>query len=194
MCLSVLILVELLFTYRNPGANSIAFFRILFLLFMMTFVLLGVGLSIVDVANDKDGDESLLLWRACTDLIIAVFFAIPAWTLLQAVTYPMVQREDVGCVRACYIGIVVYVMVYVGRIAWNASHYFGFNRAQEWLLSDSAMRVGHVPVQPSAGARIVNFACTFTFDGVPSVFAMIAVYLLKKHDMMFDENPYATQE
>jgi hypothetical protein len=194
MCLSILILFELLFTYRNPGANAISFFRRLFMMFMVTFVLLGIAMSVVDVANDRDGDESLLLWRACTDLIIAVFFALPAWSLLQAVTYPMVQPEDVGCVRACHIGIVVYVIVFLGRIAWNASHYFGFNAAQEWLLSDGAVRDWDGPVQPSVGARIVNFACALIFDGVPSVLSMVAVYLFKKHDMMFDENPYYTQD
>jgi hypothetical protein len=190
MCLSILILFELLFTYRTPGANAVQFFRVLFVLFVVTFVVLGVVLSIVDVGNDKEADESLLLWCACTDLILAVFFALPAWSLLQAVTYPMVQPEDVACVRACHIGIVVYVLLFVGRIAWNGSQYFGANVAQEWLLSDRAARTDAKWVRPSPTARGLNFACVFLFDGVTSVLAMVAVYLFKKHDMMFTENPY----
>jgi hypothetical protein len=194
LCLSILILFEFLFPYRNPGPNAIQFFRLLFLLFVVTFVILGIVLSIVDVGNEKEADESFLLWCACSDLIIAIFFALPAWALLRAVTYPRVQPEDVACIRFCHVGIVVYVLLFAGRIAWNGTYYFGVNIAQNWLLSDNA--VDHERgkyIMPSPAASCLNFFYVFLFDGVTSALAMITVYLCKKHDMMFDETPYSTR-
>ena len=122
MCLVILILFDLLFTYRNPGTNAIIFFRSLFILFLFTFLTLGIVLSIVDLQNGSDPDASLSLWCACTDLILAIFFALPAFSLLDAVTYPMVQPEDVCCVNFCKVGILAYVIIFCLRMLYNGTH------------------------------------------------------------------------
>jgi hypothetical protein len=108
LCLSIVILLELLFTYRIPGVNAVRLFRCLFPLLVVIFVIPGIVLSIVDVGNGKEADESLLLWCACSDLITAIFFFSSYLELLPAVTYPMVEPEDVAWVRSCHIGMIVY--------------------------------------------------------------------------------------
>jgi hypothetical protein len=187
MGLAILILFELLLTYRNPGPNAILFFRALFVLFLLIFVALGAVLCTVDLDNSGEVDESLSFWSACTDLILALFFALPAKSLLDAVTFPIVQPEDACCLSFCKIGIALYVLLFGGRMTWNGTHYFHANKAQEWL--DNASKDG----QATLARRIVMFLFVFFFDFGTSVLGMISVYLFKKHDLMFNENPYYTR-
>jgi hypothetical protein len=185
MCLAILILFDLLFMYRNPGTNAIAFFRALVVLFLIVFTALGVALSFIGLGDDEQADESVALWCACTDLILAIFFALPAQSLLEAATYPMVQPEDVCCVNFCKVGIVLYVMLFVGRTLWTSTHYFHINRLQTMVLQ-WVDPLGF----PDSSARTFNFMYYFLFDFVASLLAMVSVYLFKKHDIMFNENPY----
>jgi hypothetical protein len=186
MCLVILILFDLLFAYRNLGNNAMLFFRTLFVLFLLTFLVLGSVLSVMDVKGEKDAYASLALWCACTDFILAIFFALPAKALLNAVTYPMVQPEDECCVNFCKLGMAIYVLLFGGRTLWNATHYFGGNVLQAWL--DRHVSGG----RPTPRARVINFLFIFFFDFMAAVLAMISVYLFKKHDMMLNENPYYT--
>jgi hypothetical protein len=188
MCLVILLLFELLFNYRNPGTNGIAFFRWLFVLFLVTFVALGAVLSFVSHNPLVTADHTLALWCACTDLILALFFTLPAISLLDAVTYPMVQPEDACCVNFCKVGIVLYVCLFSGRMIYNGTLFFGVNRMYDWLiqqLTDDYM--------PTPTRRAIAFTYVFFFDFVIAVLGMISVFLFKKHGMMFNENPYYTR-
>jgi hypothetical protein len=189
MCLVILILFDLLFTYRNPGNTAVVFFRSLFLLFLVTFVLLGVVLGIIDLHTEADIEASIILWCACTDLMLTIFFALPARSLLEAVTYPMVQPEDVCCVNFCKVGIVLYVLCFGGRMLWNGTDYFRINKLQTWVY-EQRLENG----MPNGNARVINFTFNLLFNFGASVLAMISVYLFKKHDMMFNDNPYYTRQ
>jgi len=189
MCLVILILFELLFTYRNPGSNAITFFRALYLLFMFTFLVLGIVLSVVDMKSEENIGDSIVLWCACSDLILSIFFALPAHSLLEAVTYPMVQPEDVCCVNACKVGIILFLLLFGGRTLWNGTHYYGVNRLQSEVdawVNDQKM--------PDGRARTFHFFWFLVFDFGTSTLAMISVYLFKRHDLMFNENPYYTRQ
>jgi hypothetical protein len=186
MSLVILNLFELLFNYRNPGTNGIAFFHALFILFIITFVILGTVLSFVDPTGSPD--RALSLWGACTDLILAIFFALPAASLLEAVTYPIVQPEDACCVNFCKVGIVGYVLLFLGRMIWNGTLFFNVNAASTWLsnqLNEEGM--------PTPQRRVIWFFWVVVFDFGTSVLGMISVFLFKKHGMMFNENPYYTR-
>jgi hypothetical protein len=187
MCLVILTLFELLFANRNPPADAIIFFRALFVLFLLTFVALGIVLCTVDLDNASDVDESLSLWSACTDLILALFFALPARSLLEILTYPQVQDEDTCCVNFCKVGIASYVLLFGGRMIWNGTYYFHANKAQDWLNGAS------VDGKSTAARRVVVFLFVLFFDFGTSVLGMISVYLFKKHDIMFNDNPYYTR-
>jgi len=190
MCIVILILFDLLFTYRNPGMNAIVFFRSLFVLFLLTFVVLGATLCFVDIGNENDPDISLSLWCACTDLVLVIFFVMPAKSLLDAVTYPMVQTDDACCVSFCSVGIVVYSVVYLLRLLWNATHFFEINFIQQWVTKESVAGGDYL----TSNVRTFVFFFVLFFDFIPSIFAIISVYLFKKHDMMFTENPYYTRQ
>lgn len=198
MCLVILILFDLLFTYQNPGTNAINFFRSLFLLFLATFVILGVALSLIDLNDDNtDPEMSLSLWVACTDLILMIFFVIPACSLLKAVTYPMIQPEDKACVNFCRVGIFLNSLIFFLRMFFNFMHYIDINPVQDWVVRmnrDHAQYLGGKIYVPADGVRIYNFFYYFIFDFTPVVLSMIAVNLFKKHDLMFNENPYYTKQ
>jgi hypothetical protein len=186
MCFVILLLFELLFNYRNPGTNAIAFFRWLFFLFLVTFVALGVMLSFVD--HTKTADQALSLWCACTDLILAIFFTLPAISLLGAVTYPTVQPEHACCVNFCKVGIVGYVCLFGGRMIWNGTLFFGINVAYDWIVSQFTE-----DRMPTVTRRAIAFVWVFFFDFVIAVLGMASVFLFKEHGMMFSENPYYTK-
>jgi hypothetical protein len=187
MCFVILILFELLFNYRNPGTNGIAFFRWLFCLFLLTFLILGITLSFVDLT--KAADQALSLWCACTDLILAIFFTLPAISLLDAVTYPMVQPEDACCVNFCKVGILGYVCLFGGRMIWNGTLFFEVNYAYNWIMSQLTE-----DLMPTVRRRAIVFVWVFFFDFVTAVLGMVSVFLFKKHGMMFNENLYYTQK
>jgi hypothetical protein len=177
---------HILFNYRNPGTNGIAFFHALFILFIITFVILGTVLSFVDPTGSPD--RALSLWGACTDLILAIFFALPAASLLEAVTYPIVQPEDACCVNFCKVGIVGYVLLFLGRMIWNGTLFFDANAASNWLnkqLTEDGM--------PTPARRAIWFFWVLFFDFGTSVLGMVSVFLFKEHGMMFNENPYYTR-
>lgn len=198
MCLVILILFDLLFTYQNPGTNAINFFRSLFVLFIATFVILCIALSLIDKnVNDSDPEMSLSLWVACTDLILMIFFVIPAISLLKAVTYPMVQPEDRCCVNFCRFGIALNFVIFFARMLFNFLHYINQNKIQDWLVDDNqnnSRKNSNDMFIPSPGVRVYNFFYYLLFDFAPAVLSMIAVNLFKKHDLMFNENPYYTKQ
>jgi hypothetical protein len=186
MSFVILLLFELLFTYRDPGTNGIAFFRWLFILFLVTFLILGVALSFVE--HTSAPDRALALWCACTDLILAIFFTLPAISLLEAVTYPMVQPENRCCVNFCKVGIVGYVCLFAGRMVWNGTLFFGVNSAYVWLVSQRTE-----DNLPTVQRRAISFVWSFFFDFVIALLGMISVFLFKKHEAMFNENMFYTQ-
>jgi hypothetical protein len=195
MGLVILIVFELLFTYRNPGVHAIAFFRMLIRLFLVTFLILWVLLSLLDLGGNGDAEASVSLWCACTDVSLAIFFALPAKALLEIVTFPMAQLEDIRCVNMCRVGIVLYVVLFGGRMLWNGTHYFEINVAQTWLSSNGAVifdAAGNA-VRLNGAARALMFFFVLFFDMGTSLLAMISVYLFKKHGIMFSENPYYTR-
>jgi hypothetical protein len=191
MCLVILILFELLFSVNVSGVNAISFFRMLFSLFLVTFVALGFVLSSVDANPENDADRSLAFWCACTDLILAIFFALPAPALLDVITAPMRKIDDVRCSMLCKVGTVLYVVLFGGRAIWNGSHYAGQNAVQNWLYGPSAITkdlAGND--RPSNEARVISFVFIFFFDLGTSLLSMGSVYLFKKHDMLFSETVY----
>jgi hypothetical protein len=186
MCMMILVLFDLLFKFHNPGTNATVFFRSLFLLFLGTFIIIGVILSIFGPANESEAERSMALWCAATDFVIVIFFAMPAWSLLQAATYPMVQPEDYCCVQFCKVGIAVFVILFSGRVLWNATNFFHINYIENWE--------GQAKGELDVGRRIINFFFSFVFDFSTAVLTMIAMFLFQKHDLMFNENPYYSRQ
>jgi hypothetical protein len=184
MALVILILFDLMFTYKNPGDRAITFFRSIFAVFFGTLLITGAIVTLVSATAYTDVDDSLSIWAGSTEFILALFFGLPARALLRMVTYPLVQPEDVMCVNFCKVGIAAFTILFLGRAVWNTTHFFGINVVQTWMYDHygDPNKMGRI--------RAIQTGFIFLFDLVPSMLALAAVFLFKKHDMMFNENPY----
>lgn len=183
--LFVLLIVELLFTYRNPGLQTVKFYRVVFIVFLSVFLVVGVALSWVGV-EDEDYTNDLSLWHACTDLLVVIFVAVPASHLIAAVSYPVIQPEDASFVKWSVVGIWVFGITFFLRSIFNLLHYIGKNPIITWFqreLQASSDR-------PTQNARIFQFFFTFIFEWFTSVMTMIGVYYLRKHDLKFSDDPF----
>ena len=190
MCFVIYILFDLLFKYDNPGKNATRIFQCLFILFYTCFLTLGVGLCFVEVSQVDDPDSSISLWCACSDIILLIFFVLPAVSLLKSVAYPMVQPDDVCCVNFGRIGIVLYVIIYGLRLIWNLLQYYELNPIVKWFN----MELKKTAEIPNGSARTFQFFFFLLFDFLPSLLAVVSVYLFSKHDIVFNENPYFTHQ
>ncbi|OHT17383.1 hypothetical protein TRFO_41038 [Tritrichomonas foetus] len=190
MCFLILIVCDLLFSYRNPGTNALFFFQCLSVLFFFTFIGIAIYISFYDIDIPDDPEATLSLWAACSDLIILVFFTYPAFRLLSAIKYPMIQPDQRGCIKWHTFGIIIFDILFFLRMLYNAAHYFEINGIQKWVNE----HVNNGDFKPDQQARIWNFFFYFLFDCIPTLISIIAVIQLNHHDAMFNENPYYTHE
>jgi hypothetical protein len=131
--------------------------------------------------NTDNADQPMALWGAMTLLVCALFFILPARALVRAVTYPAVQKEDRQCVNFFSVAIWAYTLLYVVRALWNLTHFFDINPLQE-LVYQYPWR--------APGVRAFNALFILLFDITPASLAIAGVYLLRKHDMLFNETTH----
>ncbi|OHT11968.1 hypothetical protein TRFO_18346 [Tritrichomonas foetus] len=184
----ILILCELLYSYYNPGKSG-TFFRIIFVVFLIVFLVTGIALSFIDSDEDTgDPDDAvspLYLWGGATNLITLVFVVIPAAKLIKAVSYPVTQPEDEGCVKCSIVGIVIFSIFQITRCIYNILQHFGANFITKWYNEELFQKGGH-----SIGLRSFNFVFYLLYDLVCIWIANIGVVTLYKHDMKFADDPF----
>jgi hypothetical protein len=192
MCLMILILFNLLFAYKNPGPEATTFFRVIFIIFLITFIIVCIvmALSITDLDNettldDIHGDSNIGLWVGATDLVIAIFFALPALQVLKAATFPEVQPNERRCVMASKVGLWLFVAVFIGRMLWNVTHFYHGNVAEKFIGN----RENWAREDKKGWVRVINVLFLIVFDIIPSVLVQIAVFMFDKHWLSFNQNP-----
>jgi hypothetical protein len=175
----ILLIFQLLFMFRNPGTEAVGVFQVLLAVSLITFVAISIILSYVGINEDTDdADRPIALWAAMTMFVCGFFFILPARAVVRIVTYPAIQKEDKGCVTFCIVAIWLYGGLHVGRAVWNFTHYCGINYLQELVYRYS---------WKDPGVRAFNGIFLFLFDVLPASLAIAGVYLLRKHDMLFNE-------
>lgn len=180
--LLVLLTCELLFSYRNPGYKIISFFRCVFAVFVFVFLVVGIALSFIDQAMDSDYVSSLSLWSGCTDLLILVFVVIPAYLLIDAISYPIIQPDDVPCVNQSRLGLSIFGILFFLRSLYNILHWFGVNPVADWWAKESYKK--------NRNAVIFAAAFSFVFEYCTGILAMLGSNLIRKHDLKFAEDPF----
>ncbi|EAY09036.1 hypothetical protein TVAG_180100 [Trichomonas vaginalis G3] len=183
--LFVLLIVELLFTYRNPGLQTVKFYRVVFVVFLIVFLIVGIALSFAGSSNSNYSNE-LSLWHACTDFLVVVFVAVPASHLIAAVSYPVIQPEDASFVKWSVVGIWIFCITFFIRSIFNLLHYCNLNPIVTWF----GQELNKSDVVPNKHARIFQFFFTLIFEWFTSVMTIIGVYYLRKHDLKFSDDPF----
>lgn len=132
----VLLVLEICFAWRNPDARIIIFFRVVFAVFLFVFLLTGVMLSLIEINPEEDPSENpsenLSFWMAAIDFIISFFILMPALQLIKLVSTPVVQPEDVCCVRSSKIGTIVLFIFFLIKCTFNLCRYFSFDPISDW--------------------------------------------------------------
>lgn len=181
--LLVLLTCELLFSYRNPGYKIISFFRCVFAVFVFVFLVTGIAISFIPTDDNSDSVFGISLWSGCTDLLILVFVVIPAYLLIDAISYPIIQPDDIPCVNQSKFGLSIFGILFFLRSLYNILHYLKLNPISTWLSHQ----------QNSANiakARAFTACFTFIFEYCTGILAMIGSNLIRKHDLKFAEDPF----
>lgn len=185
--LVILILFNLLFKYQRQEQQVISFVNFLFFSTVFAFLILGIIFYFTDylAQNFNDPDKSLSLWLACTDLILVVFFVFPANLVLKEYTSPMLNKEDVHCVRFCKCGIIIYCSIYGLRFLFHLTHYFNINPLYNGIIQDRKNSDFL-----TTRSRAIAFLFYFISELIPAGLSSITIFLFDKNDLLYDDNPY----
>jgi len=183
--LFVLLVCELLFTYKNPGIQIVSFFRIVFFVFLIVFLIVGVSLSFIDI-EDYDPTSTLALWHGCTDFLVVFFVVVPAIQLISAISYPVIQPEDEKCVKWSVAGVGIFCITFLFRSVFNILHYFGVNPVTHWFQNELLID----PNMPTKAARNFQLVFSIVFELGTSIMTMIGVSMIRMHDMKFTNDPF----
>jgi hypothetical protein len=179
----VLLICELLFSYKNPGYQTISFFKCVFIVFLSVFLIVGIAISFIANEEGDLATKTLALWHGCTDLIVLLFVTFPAHFLIKAISYPVIQPDDVGCITKSKIGTWVFGILFFLRSLYNTLHYFNVNPLQHWLEKQSTdEKIGN--------ARAFTATYSLIFEYTTGVLSMIGVCMIRNHDMKFSEDPF----
>ena len=155
---AILIMCGLLFDLASTGARKTQFFQIVFAVFLVAFMTIGVVLSAVNKDDQEEMRRSISLWRAATDLVIVIVMAVVVAKLSRS--------------RKLVRGSALAFFVVVGaRIALNVAGWTGNNPMLNYIIRQRAetQRVLATP------ARILLFFSKLLFDLVPAVTIVVVV-------------------
>ncbi|OHT11695.1 hypothetical protein TRFO_03941 [Tritrichomonas foetus] len=177
--------LEMLFQYHYPGRFKKVIIRILYVIFVIIYGTLGVFITFVEVDEVGQKYDIMYLWNTCTSILLLVFIVIPAIELLRAVSYPVVQPEDVKCVKLSKLGLVLFFLIYLGEAIYNITVFWGINVCRNWIV-DQLKKQG----VSSPNVRAFHFGYDLIFDFVPSLIAIFSIYQIRKHDLQFADDPF----
>jgi hypothetical protein len=187
----VIMISEMLFTYRNPGRRRVFFSRVTLFLFTATYWILGIIVSLSDVNTAQQTGDMVLFWRGVVLIAISIFVAMPAVRLHRAITYPVVQPEDRPCVKWSQVLIVLIVALGAARGIFELTTYPGWNMVMTWIdkAQDSAATSG------TLSGRARAFLCCWEvfFGNLFSQLLIFAVLTLRAHEVQFDNDPIYRQ-
>lgn len=181
----ILLICELLFTYINPENRTKEFFRLVFVVFTVAFIIVGIALSICDDESD-DPRNNLTFWHGCTEFIFTIFIVFPALKLINAISHPVVQPEDVSCIRYTTIGVIALGSIFFLKCIYNVTLYFRVNPIGKWFERESR-RVG---VSYTAKLRVYLFSYNFIMYYLTSIMIIFGTKILYKHELKFDDDPF----
>jgi hypothetical protein len=171
--------------YRHSNTRVLILFRLTFTVFLASFIVTGTGISYVDSRDDEDPVQPMSLWHGCTDLIIAIFVAVPCHKLVRVVSYPVVPDENVSCVRWSQLLVAIFCLIVCGRAIYNICHYFHANILERWMSNQL-----RTPGKPGWRARLVTAGLIVVFDFVTSLCAIAGVRLIRTKRLLFADKKY----
>ena len=187
--LVMLNVTEMMFQYQYPGRAKKMLIRLLYTLFFIIYLVLGVLITYVDVDTIGEQYDVMFLWNSASSLVLSVLMIFPSFKLLKTVSYPVIQPEDVKCVRTSKLALVLFVVINLCESIYNLTVFLGCNYIRNWLQKD--LEKYHLVRN---GPRAFYFMYELIFDFIPSVLAVISVHQIRQHDLQFADDPFYAQE
>jgi hypothetical protein len=185
----VFMISEMLFTYRNPGRNRLVISRVFLVLALFVFLTLGIILTFSDVEAAYAGaGDAMMFWHGMVCIFSTAFTVMPSVRLIQAISWPVLQTEDAGCVRSGTAIVIGCVAINGGRGIWDVTAYFGWNVLSEKISSLvlQAPDGVHLP----AVVRIYYFVWELLVNAVYTGFITWGVLVLRMHEKAFGDDPF----
>lgn len=191
----ILILCNILFTYRNPGTKMIRFFKMLFFIFLIAFLFIAVVISNANADDQKEHDRSIKLWRSCTDLIICFFFAGPAIQLIKEFAIKSQNKKSSKkCLSVSITGVAVFCLIFILRVLYNFLAYCNLNPI-ELIIQDEIEKAENSDQIPSVTTRVCTVIYYFIFDFFASCLGIAALIYIEKKNLNFvTHNDYEQQK
>ena len=177
----ILIVLDQLYQYQGIETTHSNFFKFLFVLYIIIFLITGISASLYGDEEIKGTNSLMFLWHACSSLIIALFVYFPSKKLIKTISYPVVQPGNVVCVRISNVFLYTFLILFFLRSLSNILTFAGVHPIAH-LEKESDGTLG-------GGARAFYFLTNFLFDLIPALQACYVVYAIFKHDLDF-QNDY----
>jgi hypothetical protein len=181
----IMMISELLIDYRGSSKRVLLLFRIIFVVFFLAFILLGIGISSISWADPNDPIASMALWHGCTDLIISVFVGAPAFALMRIIAFPVAPVENRKCLSVTKCLTVVFCSIMIVRSLYNITHGLHCNPADQWFEKESAEGG-----RPTWKARLWQWVLVFLFDFCSSIAVIIGVRIWRANDVTFADRSF----
>jgi hypothetical protein len=171
--LAILILCEILFSYRDPGNRTVVFFKVMFLIFLVAFLVIAIVITMANLDDPAELVFSMALWRASTNFVILLFVALPAYQLFKTISGAD-HLEFWKYTSAAQYGVSFLILVIFVRIVYDALIYAETNPVYNYLNSETESAA-----EPAGGVRAIQFLGCFLFEIFTSVLIMLAVRVLR---------------
>ena len=184
----IFIIFEHYFQYRNPGPGADWFFRIFLFTFLGVFLYLGIILSYTNDSNKADDYSLMFLWQSCISFLFSIFILVPSLSLISAVSYPVIQPEDLSCIQISKIIVWLSTIIFLIRSIYNFLNFLKINPILKWFFNNDKDFIDKL----SNSKRIYGFFFSFIFTFLPALLSLIGVHVIFQHDIDFlDDSFYA---
>jgi hypothetical protein len=185
----IMMICELLIDYRGSSKRVLLFFRIIFVVFFLAFILLGIGILSIGWFDPHDPVAAMALWHGCTNLIISVFVGAPAFALMRIIAFPVVPVENRKCLSLTKYLTVVFCFIMMFRALYNITHGLRCNPADKWFENESTEGG-----KPTWKARLYQWVLTFLFDICSSIAVIVGVRIWRGNDVKFADRSFYNAE
>jgi hypothetical protein len=178
--LAILILCELLFSYQDPGERKIVFFKVMFLIFLVAFVVIAIVVTVANIDDSPELTYSMALWRASTNFVVLLFFAFPVYQLFRTVLDPEsgdIRKYD----TIAQYGVSFLILVICVRIVYDGLVYAEKNPVHDYLEGAGEKDVS----KPSGGVRAIQFLSGFFVEILTNLLVVLAVRVLRFVEQRF---------
>jgi hypothetical protein len=177
---SILIQCTFLFLLRDPGVRRTAFFRVMFLIFLIAFILIAIVVIRATSNDPKELDRTMALWQSATDVLIFLFSIIPGVQLYRLVI--AVKLTNRPCLlRFSKYGLAGFFFIYAARVVANVLTYFTESSMTNYLNPEPFQ----TKIDP--GTRAVGFAERFLLELTPAVLVIGVLRVLRPLEEKYAE-------